>query len=468
MGGVVSSPIDRQRAVGAVLGSAVGDALGAPFEFGPPGQYSARFPEPVFGGVGEMVGGGSFGWAPGEFTDDTQMAIVQAESILSRGGIDGADLFERFRVWASQAADVGVQTGSVLRSGLSWDEASAAFVRANPGRGAGNGGLMRATPTAVHFANSSVDETVAAAHSTTAVTHAGPAAGWGTAIHHVMIRAALRGDDAFAALAEQLDRLPPDQDRYRRMLAPDWTPDHMTVSNGSVWGCLAQAVWAVRSSTSFADAVIAAIELGGDTDTVAAVTGGLAGARYGVQAIPSRWTTYVHGHVTTPEGRRSYDSVALQELAGRLLGRQPSTMAPLGPGVGPIEIAPGLFAADLVAAATTPTDTAVISLCRTGGRLDDHPIRRSVHLVDQADANPSLDLVLDDVLATIDAFRAEGRDVVVHCHHGQSRTGFVLRAWLMHHHGWDEPTATQHLAHRWPALRLHNDTFTEALRRRSR
>jgi ADP-ribosyl-[dinitrogen reductase] hydrolase len=70
------------------------------------------------------------------------------------------------------------------------------------------------------------------------------------------------------------------------------------------------------------------------------------------------------------------------------------------------------------------------------------------------------------VVASIDAFRAEGRPIVVHCHHGQSRTGLVVRAWLMRHHGWDEPTATAHVAERWPHLRLHNDDFTAALRRR--
>ena len=110
----------RHRALGAVLGSAVGDALGAPFEFGPARQYSARFPSPVIGGIGEMVGGGGHHWAPGEFTDDTQMAIVQAESILECDGIDGADLFERFGTWASDAADVGIQTRSVLSSGRPW------------------------------------------------------------------------------------------------------------------------------------------------------------------------------------------------------------------------------------------------------------------------------------------------------------------------------------------------------------
>ncbi|MPY96325.1 MAG: hypothetical protein GEV08_25655, partial [Acidimicrobiia bacterium] len=82
--------VDRSRAMAVVLGSAVGDALGAPFEFRPALSYSARFPEPVLTGTAEMVGGGGYGWAPGEFTDDTAMAIVQAESLLECGGIDGA------------------------------------------------------------------------------------------------------------------------------------------------------------------------------------------------------------------------------------------------------------------------------------------------------------------------------------------------------------------------------------------
>src|SRR3954453_8422802 len=152
-----------QRALGAVIGSAVGDALGAPFEFGPAGEHSARFPRPVFGGIGEMTGGGGFGWAPAEFTDDTQMAIVQAESILDRGAVDGSDLFERFRTWAASARDVGVQTASVRRSGLPWERAAEEHFVRNPRGGAGNGALMRSTPSAVRFAGGSPEETVAAA-----------------------------------------------------------------------------------------------------------------------------------------------------------------------------------------------------------------------------------------------------------------------------------------------------------------
>src|SRR4051794_23618142 len=113
------------RAAGALVGSAVGDALGAPFEFGPPGRFSARFPTPARGAQTEMCGGGSCGWAPGEFTDDTQMALLVATSLVERGGLGEADAFERFRTWAAaNPPDIGNQTRAVLGSGRPWEGAA--------------------------------------------------------------------------------------------------------------------------------------------------------------------------------------------------------------------------------------------------------------------------------------------------------------------------------------------------------
>ena len=99
--------VETQRAIGALLGSAIGDALGAPFEFGPAGQFTARFPTPALGPDTEMIGGGSFGWTRGEFTDDTQMAVIIAESLLAKGGFDGAHIYAAFQAWARSASDVG-------------------------------------------------------------------------------------------------------------------------------------------------------------------------------------------------------------------------------------------------------------------------------------------------------------------------------------------------------------------------
>ena len=149
----------------------------------------------------------------------------------------------------------------------------------------------------------------------------------------------------------------------------------------------------------------------------------------------------------------------------QLVGASGAPDQPLGQRAGPTEIAPGLYAADLGAAGDVAEDWAVISLCRVGDRFANHPLRREVYLIDN-DADHNLDLasVVDDTTASIDAFLADGRPTVVHCHGGASRTGLVLRAWLMRHHGWDEATATAHLHQRWPALGLWNDSFTDFLR----
>ncbi|MCX7416302.1 MAG: ADP-ribosylglycohydrolase family protein, partial [Planctomycetia bacterium] len=84
--------IKTQHAIGALVGSAVGDALGAPFEFKSPGLYRSSYPVSIVGGVGEMRGGGGFGWKPAEFTDDTQMAICLAQSLVQCGGFNADDL----------------------------------------------------------------------------------------------------------------------------------------------------------------------------------------------------------------------------------------------------------------------------------------------------------------------------------------------------------------------------------------
>ncbi|MFD5554309.1 ADP-ribosylglycohydrolase family protein [Streptomyces sp. NPDC127068] len=280
-----------ERAVGVVVGSAVGDALGAPFEFGPPGAFSARFPDP--GGGGEMCGGG--GWEPGEATDDTQMAVLVADSLRERGGLDLPDVFARFQRWAAaEPKDIGLQTEDVLTNGLPWDRAAAHHFRVNH-RAAGNGSLMRASTSAVRFAAAGRAVTTDAARRLAALTHGDPAAWEGTAVFHELVRSALSGADPLDALPDALALVHPDhRERYATVLAPDWHPDRATEFNGAVWPCLGSAVWALRATDSFEGAVRAAIDLGGDTDTVAAVTGGLAGARYGPAAIPARWTDPLH------------------------------------------------------------------------------------------------------------------------------------------------------------------------------
>ncbi|MFI2504279.1 ADP-ribosylglycohydrolase family protein [Streptomyces sp. NPDC018972] len=309
-------PTRTERALGAVIGSAVGDALGAPFEFGPEGAFSARFPSP--GAGGEMCGGG--GWDPGEATDDTQMAVLVAESLLECGGLDLPDVFRRFQRWAAaEPKDIGLQTEAVLSGGDPWDLAAALHFRTSQ-RAAGNGALMRAAPSAVHFAPLGRDATMDAARRLAALTHGDRAAWEGTAVFHELVRTALAGDDPVAAVPDALRAVHPDhRDRYATVLAPDWHPDLATEFNGAVWPCLGSAVWALRTTTGYEDAVRAAIDLGGDTDTVAAVTGGLAGAVYGVDAIPARWTEPLHVPLPGFAGR-VLSTTDLSGLARRLCG----------------------------------------------------------------------------------------------------------------------------------------------------
>ncbi|MEV7671432.1 ADP-ribosylglycohydrolase family protein [Streptomyces sp. NPDC088752] len=303
---------DIDRAVGAVLGSAAADALGAPFEFGLPGTFRERFPD----GAGELCGGG--GWDPGEATDDTQMAVLLGESLLERGGLDLPDVFDRFRRWAAaDPKDIGLQTEQVLLGGDPWDLASALHFQTTL-YAAGNGSLMRAATSAVYFAARGRAETMEAARRIAALTHGDGAAWEGTAVLHELVRVALLGEDPLTALPAALaETAPAHRERWAGVLAPDWHPDDATEFNGAVWPCLGSAVWALRTTGSFEEALAAAVDLGGDTDTVAAVTGTLAGAVYGSAAVPARWLSALH--VPLPGfGGRVLDADGLRDLAEAL------------------------------------------------------------------------------------------------------------------------------------------------------
>lgn len=449
-----------QRVIGLVVGAAIGDALGAPFEFGPAGAYRRRFPEPLLCGTGEMVGGGHFDWEPGEFTDDTQMAFALAEALLEAEGYDPDTVWRWFRAWSLGARDIGATTRGALHH-THWRD-----VPRSIGRGAGNGALMRAFVLAALLLDEPDEVARDIVLAQAALTHTDPAAGWGAWIAVAMCRTAIEGGDPFATLDTVVAALPDDvRDGFAPLLTPDWSPDQPHPSNGSVWGCLAEAVWALRTTSSFEEAVVVAVDRGGDTDTVACVAGALAGARYGVQTIPSRWATYVHGRIDTPVGPRTYTLADMQVLAQRLIGREPVVETEPESPAGPHEVAPRLYAADLGGASTAPTDWAVVSLCRTGSTFADHPVRRQVFLIDQpGDHNHALAAAVDDAVRSIDAFLAEGRNVVVHCHGGRSRTGLVLKAWKMRTDGLDERAAHAWLAERWHRYHDHNATFVEMLR----
>lgn len=311
------------RAVGAVVGAAVGDALGAPFEFAPRGTFSARLPDRRPDGAGDMIGGGAFDWAPGEFTDDTQMGLALARSLLTTGGYDPDDLWRRWQVWARRSRDVGSTTNFALRH-ADWRD----VVHPDPEATAANGALMRAFPLAVATLGVDGDAARAVTLHQSLLTHAHPAAAWGAWLGVAMMRAGVAGEDPLAALEQELIMLSRadrrSATRFIEMLDPRWTPedgDRAELGNGSVWGCLAQAVWALRRWSSYAEVVTAVVDLGKDTDTVACVAGAIAGARDGMRTIPTRWAGPLHGTLATPEGDERHDLTTLTVLAHALIGQ---------------------------------------------------------------------------------------------------------------------------------------------------
>jgi ADP-ribosylglycohydrolase len=452
----------HQRSIGALVGSVVGDALGAPFEFGPAGQYTAKFPTSARGLHTEMCGGS--GWQPGEWTDDTQMALHTAASLLHHDGLDEADLFSRYQAWVhADPADVGIQTRHVLTSGLPWRTAAAAHFE-QTGQAAGNGSLMRTTPAAIFFARQGQQVTADAARRISALTHGDPAAGEGCAIFHRLVATALDDGNPLseleAALADVHQTCRP---KWATVLDEAWTPAQATESNGAVWPTLATAVWALRRyGEDFEAAMRAVIDLGGDTDTVAAVTGGLLGATYGVEVIPSRWASAVHGHVPGQEPPIASDLAGLQEVARQLSGEAPAPPAPsIHHGIDPVQVLPGLWLSDLGGAPRAPNDAVVISLCRTYGHIK-HQYRRQVYLTDD-DNNMHVDRVLDDVLNDIEGLHADDHAVVVHCHGGASRTGLILRGWLQRTQGLSPRAATSEASRLWSHTYTGNSSFSRAL-----
>ncbi|WP_018261586.1 ADP-ribosylglycohydrolase family protein [Methylobacterium sp. WSM2598] len=276
-----TSPAVLGRAQGTLLGLAVGDALGSTLEF------VERDTQPLHT---EMLGGGPFDLEPGQWTDDTAMALALADSLIDCSGLDPHDLATRFvRWWQNGAYSC---TDTCFDIGITTSEALARFVRTGQPyagsthpRSAGNGSLMRLAPVAL-FSLNDPERADQLARDQSRVTHAAPQAVEACAYFVQLLREAILGqpdvlrsrtwssDSAVAAIAAGSWRQK-SRDQLR--------------SSGYVIDTLEAALWAVGTTTSFEDALILAVNLGEDADTVGAVAGQLAGALYGAAAIPERW-----------------------------------------------------------------------------------------------------------------------------------------------------------------------------------
>ena len=281
------SPImdSRDRFLGCLLGLAVGDAVGTTVEFSPRGSFAP---------LTDMVGGGSFQLEPGQWTDDTSMALCLATSLIERQGFDPVDQMNRYCNWSefgylgSNGAcfDIGNTVSAALaRYRTTGDPFSGST---NP-RSAGNGSLMRLAPVPMfyhpdrarirHYSGESSRTTHGAQECIDACRLFG----------EMLARAfdgAAKADILFsddAADIESAALRATARGDYRDKSADDIS------GSGYVVHCLEAALWCFLTTDSFAAAILQAANLGDDADTTAAVCGQIAGAHYGESGIPAHW-----------------------------------------------------------------------------------------------------------------------------------------------------------------------------------
>lgn len=276
------------KCLGAIIGLAVGDALGTTLEFKPRDTYPQ---------LTDMIGGGPFHLRPGEWTDDTAMALALADSLIRCGVLDELDLMRRFVAWWRHGEYSC--TGSCFDIGITTRTALARFeATGNPHSGsaepntAGNGALMRLAPVVLHwFGTNSGDPTklTELARQQGAVTHAATTSLDACAAFAECIRfafAASNKEEIFEHAASL--KFGPE---INYILAGSWRSKSRREirSSGFVLHSLEAALWCFAQTGNFRDAVLLAANLGDDADTTAAITGQLAGAYYGLEQIPSEW-----------------------------------------------------------------------------------------------------------------------------------------------------------------------------------
>ncbi len=267
---------DRIR--GSLLGLAVGDAVGTTVEFQPPGSF-----EPVT----DMVGGGPFSLPAGAWTDDTSMALCLAESLAQRRGFDPVDQLTRYLRWYREG--YWSSTGRCFDIGNATRAALERFERTGepyPGdaapQAAGNGPLMKLAPVVLAFADRPEDAVHFAGESAR-TTHGAPEARDACRYFACLLLEALDGAPVPppAGLHPKVAEVAAGSFKVR-------TPPQIR-GGGYVVDALEAALWALHSTSTFEAGVLAAVNLGDDADTTAAIFGQLGGAIYGLSGIPPHW-----------------------------------------------------------------------------------------------------------------------------------------------------------------------------------
>lgn len=279
------------RARGALLGLAVGDAVGTTLEFKPPGTF-----EPIT----DMVGGGPFGLQPGQWTDDTSMALCLAESLIKCKAFDPADQLRRYVRWYREGHlsstgtyfDIGNTISAALHR---FETTGEPFCGSTDPHAAGNGSIMRLAPVPIAYVRSPGAVHICGQSSRT--THQATTTIDGCRHLGALLVGALHGRPKEKLLAPHFEPfrglwesapLCPEIAAVAAGSFRDKEPPEIR-GTGYVVDSLEAALWAFNRATSFEEAILLAANLGDDADTTAAVVGQLAGAYWGEEGIPQHW-----------------------------------------------------------------------------------------------------------------------------------------------------------------------------------
>ena len=282
----------RDRYRGALLGLAVGDALGTTLEFMRPGTF-----EPIT----DLAGGGPFRLKPGQWTDDTSMALCLAESLIECRGFDPVDQLTRYCRWyrdghlssTSRCFDIGNTTRTALEA---FERTRSPFPGPTDPRSAGNGSLMRLAPVPLTFARDP-KEAIERAADSSRTTHGAREAVDACRYFAALLVGAIRGCSKDELLSPGFCPVPglwnetPLTPKIAAVAAGSFKAKDPPAIRGTgyVVDCLEAALWALHRSYSFKGGALLAVNLGDDADTTGAVYGQIAGAYYGEQGIPEAW-----------------------------------------------------------------------------------------------------------------------------------------------------------------------------------
>lgn len=460
-------PVQMDRAAGVLVAAAAGDALGAGYEF-----RTACPAESV-----EMRRGALTGRPAGAWTDDTDMALCVAQVAATGTMLDELEgrraVAARFSDWyASGPPDIGNQTRAVLGAAASTSDpdgmelAALSHLRNHPDA-AGNGSLMRTGPVALSTLGND-DRLLSAASAISGLTHPHRLTREACQLWCIAIDRAVR-EGRIDGIYDALALLEPEGHGFWHSAVheAETAPPATLGNNGFVVTTLQSAWRAIVSTTDqsgpahLETALRAAVAMGGDTDTVAAIAGALLGARYGASAVPFDWRRRLCGW---PPDVTHADLVPLATLVVNR-GRADSSGWPLAVDLrkyyerrfhptGRIAALPGhggVIWGDVAGLANAEAD-AFVSLCRIGTAQRRELEHHEVWLLDDEN-NANLAFVLSDTADAIERLRHEVGTVFVHCVRSESRTPTVAAAWLIRHRGFDPHSALATVREAMPQAR---------------